>query len=56
MVRLATIFLCTGACSQLAASDPYYGGSNGFETTYRQCLAYSEGLLAELGFPKDGKL
>lgn len=29
--------------------DPYYGGRSGFETTYKQVLAYSEGLLADLG-------
>ncbi|SCV72334.1 BQ2448_3871 [Microbotryum intermedium] len=33
--------------------DPYYGGPGGFEKTYQQCLAYSEGLLADLGFGKD---
>ncbi|KAK4703043.1 low molecular weight phosphotyrosine protein phosphatase, partial [Phenoliferia sp. Uapishka_3] len=32
--------------------DPYYGGNNGFEKTYQQCVEYSEGLLADLGFPK----
>lgn len=25
--------------------DPYYGGKGGFETTYKQVLAYSQGLL-----------
>lgn len=34
--------------------DPYYGGDDGFETTYQQCVRYSEGLLADLGYPKDG--
>ncbi|KDE03446.1 hypothetical protein MVLG_06058 [Microbotryum lychnidis-dioicae p1A1 Lamole] len=33
--------------------DPYYGGPGGFEETYQQCLAYSEGLLADLGFGQD---
>ncbi|KAM0754944.1 LMWPc-domain-containing protein [Meredithblackwellia eburnea MCA 4105] len=33
--------------------DPYYGGASGFEKTYQQCVAYSEGLLADLGFPND---
>lgn len=31
-------------------ADPYYGPKNGFQTTYTQCVAYSEGLLAHLGF------
>ncbi|ORY24952.1 putative low molecular weight phosphotyrosine protein phosphatase [Naematelia encephala] len=25
--------------------DPYYGGRNGFDECYKQCLRYSEGLL-----------
>merc|ERR1711939_4723 len=33
-----------------AIQDPYYGGSNGFQKTYGQCVAYSDGLLADLGF------
>ena len=33
-----------------AIQDPYYGGSNGFQKTYEQCVAYSDGLLADLGF------
>jgi low molecular weight phosphotyrosine protein phosphatase len=28
-----------------AIQDPYYGASNGFETTYKQVLAYSEAFL-----------
>ncbi|KAG8962112.1 hypothetical protein FRC05_005512 [Tulasnella sp. 425] len=28
-----------------AIADPYYGGQSGFDQCYRQCLAYSEGLL-----------
>ncbi|KAG0662273.1 hypothetical protein C6P46_003459 [Rhodotorula mucilaginosa] len=30
--------------------DPYYGGPNGFEKTYQQCVQYSEGLLKEMGY------
>lgn len=35
-----------------AIEDPYYGGKQGFETTYNQVLAYSEALLGSLGFGK----
>jgi low molecular weight phosphotyrosine protein phosphatase len=31
-------------------TDPYYGGSKGFEKAYQQCLKYSQGLLEDLGF------
>jgi len=34
-----------------AIEDPYYGGKSGFETTYKQVLAYSEGLLDSLNLP-----
>ncbi|GAA5860403.1 hypothetical protein JCM3774_000408 [Rhodotorula dairenensis] len=30
--------------------DPYYGGPNGFEKTYQQCVQYSEGLLKAMGY------
>ncbi|GAA5978994.1 hypothetical protein JCM10908_002764 [Rhodotorula pacifica] len=30
--------------------DPYYGGPNGFEKTYQQCVQYSEGLLKDMGY------
>lgn len=33
-----------------AIEDPYYGGKQGFETIYKQVLAYSEALLQSLGF------
>lgn len=28
--------------------DPYYGGSSGFETSFQQCTAYSQGFLQHL--------
>ncbi|GAA5924158.1 tyrosine protein phosphatase LTP1 [Sporobolomyces koalae] len=31
--------------------DPYYGGKDGFEKTYEQCVRYSEALLKEMGYP-----
>ncbi|GAA5966020.1 hypothetical protein JCM3765_006540 [Sporobolomyces pararoseus] len=31
--------------------DPYYGGNEGFEKAYKQCLRYSEAFLKELGYP-----
>lgn len=36
-----------------AIEDPYYGGNDGFETAYHQCVSYSEGLLADLGYAKE---
>ncbi|BGP29287.1 Low molecular weight phosphotyrosine protein phosphatase [Rhodotorula toruloides] len=30
--------------------DPYYGGKDGFEKTYKQCVRYSEGLLKAMGY------
>ncbi|BGP13204.1 Low molecular weight phosphotyrosine protein phosphatase [Rhodosporidiobolus nylandii] len=30
--------------------DPYYGGDDGFERVYQQCLKYSEGLLEDMGY------
>lgn len=33
--------------------DPYYGGLNGFETCYRQCVDFSDGFLEML---EDGRL
>lgn len=33
--------------------DPYYGGINGFETCYEQCVDFSDGFLEMLA---DGKL
>jgi low molecular weight phosphotyrosine protein phosphatase len=35
-----------------AIEDPYYGGKQGFETTYKQVLAYSEALLESLNLDK----
>ncbi|GAA6061103.1 hypothetical protein JCM10212_006134 [Sporobolomyces blumeae] len=37
-------------------ADPYYGGDDGFERVYQQCVQYSEGLLKEMGFSKEGKM
>lgn len=39
-------------------SRSYYGGPNGFDKVYQQCLRYSEGLLRDMGFGTDegGKL
>ncbi|GAA6029959.1 hypothetical protein JCM8097_009189 [Rhodosporidiobolus ruineniae] len=34
--------------------DPYYGGPNGFEETYQQCVRYSEGLLEVMGYGGGG--
>ncbi|POY73561.1 hypothetical protein BMF94_3499 [Rhodotorula taiwanensis] len=34
--------------------DPYYGGPNGFDKTYEQCVRYSEGLLQDMGYGSDG--
>ncbi|BGP53233.1 hypothetical protein JCM8202_002560 [Rhodotorula sphaerocarpa] len=34
--------------------DPYYGGPNGFEKTYQQCVQYSEGLLKDMGYGSEG--
>ncbi|KAI0695122.1 phosphotyrosine protein phosphatase [Cytidiella melzeri] len=31
-----------------AIADPYYGGMNGFETVYQQCVRYSNALLDEM--------
>ncbi|GAA5832844.1 hypothetical protein JCM3766R1_007065 [Sporobolomyces carnicolor] len=31
--------------------DPYYGGMEGFEKAYSQCVRYSEAFLKELGYP-----
>ncbi|KAK1924919.1 low molecular weight phosphotyrosine protein phosphatase [Papiliotrema laurentii] len=28
-----------------AIDDPYYGGSDGFEKCYQQCIVYADGLL-----------
>lgn len=28
--------------------DPYYGGDEGFETAYEQCLRFSKAFLAEI--------
>lgn len=33
--------------------DPYYGGLNGFETCYAQCVDFSDGFLEML---EDGRL
>ncbi|KAJ9126869.1 hypothetical protein QFC24_001905 [Naganishia onofrii] len=33
--------------------DPYYGGLNGFETCYQQCVDFSDGFLEML---EDGRL
>lgn len=33
-----------------AVEDPYYGGSEGFETAYEQCLRFSKNFLTHL-FP-----
>ncbi|GAA5949385.1 hypothetical protein JCM21900_005631 [Sporobolomyces salmonicolor] len=37
-------------------NDPYYGGKDGFEKTYQQCVQYSEGLLKTMGYPQGGKM
>jgi len=29
-------------------ADPYYGGQSGFEDCYKQCVAYSQGLLKSI--------
>ncbi|GAA6008599.1 hypothetical protein JCM11491_003362 [Sporobolomyces phaffii] len=31
--------------------DPYYGGIEGFEKAYEQCVRYSEAFLKEIGYP-----
>ncbi|GAA5894813.1 tyrosine protein phosphatase LTP1 [Sporobolomyces salmoneus] len=31
--------------------DPYYGGVEGFEKAYEQCVRYSEAFLKEIGYP-----
>ncbi|KAL7008505.1 Low molecular weight phosphotyrosine protein phosphatase [Cystobasidiomycetes sp. EMM_F5] len=36
--------------------DPYYGGKSGFEKTYQQVAAYTDGLLDHLGFAEDAKV
>ena len=28
--------------------DPWYGGGEGFEVAYRQCVRFSKGLLREI--------
>ena len=38
-----------------AIEDPYYGGKQGFETTYKQVLAYSKALLDSLDLDKRNK-
>ncbi|GAA5974139.1 hypothetical protein JCM11641_003459 [Rhodosporidiobolus odoratus] len=34
--------------------DPYYGGDDGFERVYQQCVRYSEGLLEDMGYGGEG--
>ncbi|GAA5857570.1 hypothetical protein JCM8547_004275 [Rhodosporidiobolus lusitaniae] len=35
--------------------DPYYGGDDGFERVYQQCVKYSEGLLEDMGYGEGAK-
>ncbi|KAJ9124364.1 hypothetical protein QFC22_001164 [Naganishia vaughanmartiniae] len=43
----------SGASPPKSIIDPYYGGLNGFETCYRQCVDFSDGFLEML---EDGRL
>ncbi|KAM0792779.1 hypothetical protein ACM66B_002549 [Microbotryomycetes sp. NB124-2] len=36
--------------------DPYYGGNSGFETCFKQCTSYSEGLLDAIAAGKNHKM
>ncbi|KIJ45665.1 hypothetical protein M422DRAFT_227384 [Sphaerobolus stellatus SS14] len=38
-----------------AIQDPYYGGIDGFEKTYTQCVRYSEAFLDQLDAGKEGE-
>jgi low molecular weight phosphotyrosine protein phosphatase len=35
--------------------DPYYGGDNGFDIAYEQCVRFSKGFLKHLAEDKAGK-
>ena len=39
---------------ELTSSFASQGGLDGFEKAYKQCVKYSEGVLAELGYEKQG--
>lgn len=42
---------------ELTSSFSSQGGLDGFEKAYTQCVSYSEGVLAELGYEKQsGKI
>ncbi|KAJ9104039.1 hypothetical protein QFC19_004173 [Naganishia cerealis] len=43
----------SGANPAKSIIDPYYGGLNGFETCFRQCVDFSDGFLEML---EDGRL
>lgn len=43
----------SGANPPKSIIDPYYGGLNGFETCYNQCVDFSDGFLEML---EDGRL
>lgn len=40
----------SGSKSKEIVEDPYYGGQEGFETAYEQCLRFSKNFLKE-AFP-----
>lgn len=44
----ATVRLWGSYVDDKAIADPYYGGLNGFETVYQQCIRYSNALLDEI--------
>ncbi|PSS37589.1 hypothetical protein PHLCEN_2v605 [Hermanssonia centrifuga] len=44
----ATVRLWGSYVDDKAIADPYYGGMNGFEEVYEQCVRYSNAFLDEV--------